>query len=176
MRRLVIVVESRARRPGSSLYLVTTFTGEALVGNVGSLAPGVLDRTGWAETLYRRQDETEGAEHQALVRGVQLPGGFRLLVGRDLGVREGLQEVDLDGGRWSIARVVILGLAGGLLVTRRVLRRVDAMTETTRAIMAGNLAGRLAIAGTGDELDRLASNLNAMLERIEALMRGLKEV
>ena len=176
IRRLVIVVESRARRPGSSLYLVTTFTGEALVGNVGSLAPGVLDRTGWAETLYRRQDETEGAEHQALVRVFQLPGGFRLLVGRDLEERERLQQIVLDAGRWSIALVVILGLAGGLLVTRRVLRRVDAMTETTRTIMAGNLAGRLAIAGTGDELDRLASNLNAMLERIEALMRGLKEV
>src|SRR5256885_5023948 len=50
------------------------------------------------------------------------------------------------------------------------------MTETTRKIMDGDLAGRLPIAGTGDELDRLASNLNAMLERIEALMHGLKEV
>ena len=176
IRRLVIVVEARARRPGSSLYLVTAFTGEALVGNVGSLAPGVLDRTGWTETLYRRQDESEGAEHQALVRVFQLPGGFRLLVGRDLEERERLQKIVLDAGRWSIALVVVLGLAGGFFVTRRVLRRVDAMTETTRTIMAGDLGGRLAIAGTGDELDRLASNLNAMLERIEGLMHGLKQV
>src|SRR5437660_9636216 len=50
------------------------------------------------------------------------------------------------------------------------------MTETTRQIMDGDLTGRLPIAGTGDELDRLAGNLNAMLERIEALMYGLKEV
>ena len=70
----------------------------------------------------------------------------------------------------------MLGLAGGLFVTRRVLRRVDAMTETTRTIMAGDLGERLPVAGTGDELDRLADNLNAMLERIEALMHGLKEV
>jgi signal transduction histidine kinase len=176
VRRLVIVVEARARRPGSSLYLVTTFAGEALAGNVGSLAPGVLDRTGWVETLYRRQDESEAAEHQALVRVFQLPGGFRLLVGRDLEERERLQRIVLDAGRWSIALVVVLGLAGGLFATRRVLRRVDAMTETTRTIMAGDLGGRLAIAGTGDELDRLASNLNVMLERIEGLMHGLKEV
>src|SRR5438876_9483242 len=67
IRRLVVVVEARARRPGSSLYLVTTFTGEALAGNVGSLVPGVLDKPGWAATLYRRQDESEGAEQQ--VRG-----------------------------------------------------------------------------------------------------------
>jgi signal transduction histidine kinase len=50
------------------------------------------------------------------------------------------------------------------------------MTETTQTIMRGDLSGRLPIAGTNDELDRLAGNLNAMLERIEALMHGLKEV
>ena len=179
IRRLVIVVDSRARRPGSSLYLVTTPTGEALAGNVTALAPGILDSPGWTETVYRRLDETEPPEHpdhQALVRVFELPAGFRLLVGRDLDERERLYHIVLDAGRWSVAIVVVLGLAGGLFVTRRVLRRVDAMTETTRTIMAGDLGGRLPVAGTGDELDRLAENLNAMLERIEALMFGLKEV
>ena len=50
------------------------------------------------------------------------------------------------------------------------------MTDTANTIMAGDLSGRLPVAGTGDELDRLANHVNAMLERIEALMRGLKEV
>src|SRR5205085_11531594 len=63
-----------------------------------------------------------------------------------------------------------------LFATRRMLRRIDAMSGTTTKIMAGDLSGRLPVAGTGDELDRLAGNLNAMLERIEQLMRGLKEV
>ncbi len=179
IRRLVIVVDGRARRPGSSLYLVTTFTGEALAGNVTALAPGVLDGEGWTETVYRRLDETEPPtrpEHDALVRVFQLPGGFRLLVGRDLDERERLYHIVLGAGRWSIAIVLVLGLVGGFFVTRRVLRRVDAMTETTRSIMGGDLGERLPVAGTGDELDRLAENLNIMLERIETLMRGLKEV
>ena len=179
IRRLVIVVDTRARRPGSSLYLVTTFAGEALAGNVTALAPGILDNPGWTETVYRRLDETETAEHPdhtALVQVFQLPGGFRLLVGRDLDERERLYHIVLSAGRWSVALVIVLGLVGGLFVTRRVLRRVDAMTETTRTIMAGDLGGRLPVAGTGDELDRLAENLNVMLERIEALMHGLKEV
>jgi signal transduction histidine kinase len=179
IRRLVVVVDARARRPGSSLYLVTTFAGEALAGNVTSLPPGTLDSPGWTETRYRRLDEVEAGEHpehHALARVFQLPGGFRLLVGRDLDERERLYNIVLSAGRWSIAIVIILGLAGGLFVTRRVLRRVDAMTETTRTIMHGDLGGRLPIAGTGDELDRLGENLNIMLERIEALMRGLKEV
>jgi len=179
IRRLVIVVDARARRPGSSLYLVTTFTGEALAGNVTALAPGTLDNAGWTETVYHRIDEAESGEHpdhHALVRVFQLPGGFRLLVGRDLEERERLYHIVLSAGRWSVAIVIVLGLAGGLFVTRRVLRRVDAMTETTRTIMTGDLGERLPVAGTGDELDRLADNLNAMLERIEALMYGLKEV
>jgi len=176
IRRLVFVVDARSRRPGSSLYLVTTRAGEGLAGNVGSLATGILETSGWTETAYRRLDDPDGAEHHALVRVFQLPAGFRLLVGRDLEERERLHDIVLAAGRWSLAIVIVLGVAGGFFVTRRVLKRVDAMTETTRKIMDGDLAGRLPIAGTGDELDRLASNLNAMLERIEALMRGLKEV
>jgi signal transduction histidine kinase len=179
IRRLVLVIDARARRPGSSLYLVTTFAGEALAGNVTALMPGVLDNPGWTETTYRRLDEAEERnhpEHHALVRVFQLPGGFRLLVGRDLEERERIYHIVLAAGRWSVAIVIVLGLVGGLFVTRRVLRRVDAMTETTRTIMNGDLGGRLPVDGTGDELDRLAENLNMMLERIEALMAGLKEV
>jgi len=78
--------------------------------------------------------------------------------------------------QWSLLIVIVLGLGGGVFVARRVLRRIDAMTGTTRRIMAGDLSGRLPVGRSGDELDRLAENLNAMLERIEALMMGLKEV
>ncbi len=90
------------------------------------------------------------------MRVVQLSGGFRLLVGRDLEERERLRDIITAAARGSVALVIVLGLAGGFFVTRRVLRRVDAMTETTQRIMAGDLSGRLPVAGTGDELDRLA--------------------
>jgi len=176
LRRLVIVVDVRSRRPGSSLYLVTTPTGEGLAGNVSSLEPGVLDRPGWLETNYHRLESPEGAEHRALVRVVQLAGGFHLLVGRDLDERERLFGIIVNAGKWSLALVIVLGLVGGFFVSRRVLSRIDAMTGTAQTIMAGDLSGRLPVAGSGDELDRLADNVNAMLERIEALMRGLKEV
>jgi signal transduction histidine kinase len=176
IRRLVFVIETRSRRPGSSLYLVTTPSGEGLAGNIGSLVPGVLAKPGWMETAYRRLEDPETAEHHALVRVLQLPGGFRLLVGRDLEERERLFDIIATAGRWSVAIVIILGIAGGVFVSKRVLNRVDAMTHTAQTIMAGDLSERLPIAGSGDELDRLASNLNAMLERIEALMRGLREV
>jgi signal transduction histidine kinase len=167
---------NRALRPGANLYLLTNPTGTALAGNVGSLAPGVMTTTGWSETAYRRLDENDNADHRALVRVTELPNGFRLLIGRDLEERRRLFGIVAKAAQWSILVVVVLGIGGGIFVARRVLRRIDAMTGTTRRIMAGDLSGRLPVGRSGDELDRLAENLNAMLERIEALMTGLKEV
>jgi signal transduction histidine kinase len=173
---LARTIENRALRPGANLYLVTTPEGRAIRGNVGSLAPGVMASIGWSETAYRRLDEQDTAHHRALVRVTELTNGFRLLIGRDLEERRRLFGIVAKAAQWSLLVVIVLGIGGGIFVARRVLHRIDAMTGTTRRIMAGDLSGRLPVGRSGDELDRLAENLNAMLERIEALMTGLKEV
>lgn len=175
LRRLISVVERRSREPGASLYLVTTAGGEHVVGNVGYVPAAVLATPGQSETRYGRND-SDAEAHRAIVRVFTLPGGFRLLVGRDTEERDRLRAVIGRAFVTSLAAVVILGVIGGWLAASRVLRRVDAMTQTTRAIMAGDLDGRLHVAGNGDELDRLASSLNLMLERIGELMRGMREV
>jgi signal transduction histidine kinase len=132
--------------------------------------------SGWSETAYKRLDEQDKADHRALVRVTELTSGFRLLIGRDLEERRRLFGIVAKGTQWSLLVMLVLGIGGGIFVSRRVLRRIDAMTGTTQRIMAGDLTGRLPVGRSGDELDRLAENLNAMLERIEALMNGLKEV
>ncbi|MEH2526703.1 MULTISPECIES: sensor histidine kinase [unclassified Bradyrhizobium] len=176
LRGVALTVANRALRPGANLYLVTTPAGVAVAGNVGSLAPGVMASIGWSETAYSRHDEQDTSHHRALVRVSELTNGFRLLVGRDLEERRRLFGIVAKAAQWSLLVVIVLGVGGGIFVARRVLQRIDAMTGTTRRIMAGDLSGRLPVGRSGDELDRLAENLNAMLERIEALMMGLKEV
>jgi signal transduction histidine kinase len=176
LRGLALTIANRALRPGANLYLVTTPSGTAVGGNVGSLAPGVMATTGWSETAYRRLDDQDTTDHRALVLVTELSNGFRLLIGRDLDERRRLFGIVAKAAQWSLLVVVVLGLGGGIFVARRVLRRIDAMTGTTQRIMAGDLSGRLPVGRSGDELDRLAENLNAMLERIETLMMGLKEV
>jgi signal transduction histidine kinase len=176
LRGLVLTIENRALRPGANLYLVTTPAGQAIAGNVGSLSPGVMATTGWSETAYRRLDDQDTGNHFALVKVTELSSGFRLLIGRDLEERRRLFGIVAKAAQFSLLVVIVLGLGGGIFVARRVLHRIDAMTGTTQRIMAGDLSGRLPVGRSGDELDRLAGNLNAMLERIEALMMGLKEV
>ncbi|HEY1541338.1 MAG TPA: ATP-binding protein [Xanthobacteraceae bacterium] len=174
--RVAAVVEIRSRRPGSSLYLVANPLGQGLAGNVASLDAGILRQAGWVETSYQRLDSPEGSEHRALVLVSELPDGFHLLVGRDIEERQRIYDIILTAGRWSIAAVVVLGIGGGFFVSRHILSRVDAITEKAKTISAGDLSGRLPVAGTGDEIDRLALNFNDMLERIESLMRGFREV
>src|SRR5258708_1047570 len=132
IRRLIFTLDARARRPDSYLYLLTTAAGEGLAGNVGSLTAGVLERSGWTETAYRRLEDLDQSEHHALVQVVQLAGGFRLLVRRDLEERDRMRGIVFSAARWSLAIVVLLGIAGGVFVMRRVLKRVDAMTDTDR--------------------------------------------
>lgn len=176
LRGTVFAIENRALRPGANLYLIATPAGQSIAGNVASLEPGVMASNGWSETAYRRLDDPDSSGHRALVRVSQLSSGFRLLIGHDLEERRRLFGIVANAAQWSVLIVVVLGLGGGIFVARRVLRRIDAMTGTTQRIMSGDLSGRLPVGRSGDELDRLAENLNAMLERIEALMMGLKEV
>lgn len=176
IRRLVQVIERRSRGPGASLYLVVTPLGERLAGNIEALPPGALDRPGESEIQYARSSEALDQANHAIVRVFMLPAGFRLLVGRDVEERERLRVVIKRAAGWSFLLVVVLGCFAGWFVARRVLKRIDGMTDTARSIMAGDLKGRLSISGTGDELDRLALNLNAMLDRIGVLMSGMQQV
>ena len=175
--RLIRSINRRSRSPSASLYLITTRTGRPIAGNVEAVSTRLLAQPGEHRISYERVTGEEGVQvHRALVRVYHLPGGNRLLVGRDIEENERMRDVVRRAFVWSLFWVFLFGGVGGWIVAKRLLGRVEAMTLTTRSIMAGDLGGRLAIAGTGDELDRLAESLNAMLGRIEELMAGMRQV
>ncbi|WP_156971120.1 sensor histidine kinase [Beijerinckia mobilis] len=173
--RLVKIIEERTRQPGADLYLVTTHAGQPIAGNILSLPEGTPSYSSLVRTRYQRPDEPD-KHHYAIARIFALPGGFRLLVGHDLEEGESLRHIVRGALVTSLIWLIVIGTLGGLWIARRVLNRIDAINAQARKIVAGNLAGRLPLAGTGDELDRLVLNLNAMLDRICSLMAGLKEV
>jgi signal transduction histidine kinase len=176
LRRVVGVIDNRVRQPGAALYLMTAPAGEKIAGNIDGVPPAVLANPGEYEIPYEAVGDIEAHRRLALVRSLVLPGGFRLLVGRDLSDITRLQNVIWRAFGWSMLLVIALGVLAGFIVTKRVLSRIDSITETTRAIMEGDLAGRLALTGSNDEFDRLAENLNTMLDRIGDLMEGIRQV
>jgi signal transduction histidine kinase len=176
IRRLIAVIEQRSRQPGASLYLVTSPFGERLAGNLETVPVGTLDRAGESEMPFARPGDEAFRPSFAIIRVYVLPAGFRVLVGRDASERDRLRRVVGRTGGLALLVVLGMGLIGGFVIARRILKRVDAMSATTQGILASDLKERLPVSGSGDELDRLALNLNAMLERIGELMGGLRQV
>ena len=77
---------------------------------------------------------------------------------------------------WGLPVTAALTLLGAALMSRSTARRVEAVNQTAREIMAGDLSRRVPARGAGDEFDELAVNLNGMLDRIEALMDDVRRV
>jgi signal transduction histidine kinase len=174
---LVDAIEVRSRQPGASLYLITDASKHPLAGNVSEVPQSLLDRASSNPIIvsYKRFPG-DRQQHFALVQLVNLPGGYHMLVGRDLGEREQFRTIVTQALGWALALMIGLAALSWVFVSRRVLKRIDSLSASGRKIMSGDLSGRLEVTGSGDEFDRLADSLNAMLERIEHLLYGLKDV
>jgi hypothetical protein len=173
---LVHTVIQRSRDPGQSLYLVLDPAGRVLAGTLDARPQVEPGPDGWFDFNYNRKT-LDGTEVKAArARAFFLQEGFYLLVGRDVQERREIENLITNALIWAIGLTVALGLAGGLFMSRNMLARVDDINRSSRDIMEGDLSQRLPIAGTGDELDQLGRNLNAMLDQIEALMTGMRQV
>lgn len=175
LHQLTNAVERRVRAPGGSLYLLTNHSGDVIVGNIEQPKFTPSGSSELVETTYERRGEP-GETHPALLRLFLLPGGFRLLIGHDIQDHQVLRDILRRALGVSLFWLALVGAFGGLFMAHRMLERVDVLSASARRIMAGDMHERLAISGAGDELDRLAENFNAMLERISELMAGLREV
>jgi signal transduction histidine kinase len=178
LRGLITTLERRAQSPGANLYVVTNRSGEIIAGNVPRLAPGVMRKTGWTRRpfKYYRYGDNEDEDHRAIARIINVQRGLKILVGRDIGEHEGFRKVVARGFRIALGTMLALGLLTWFFVGRRALKRVDQVSKSSVRIMSGDRGERLPISGSGDEFDRLSENLNSMLDRINTLDDGLKQM
>ena len=166
-----------ARSPrGPFIYLFATAGRRALAGNVSGWPDAAPDPDGWLEFPLWTAREPDDTPHLARARLSALPGGLVLLVGRDM------HEIDRACRRirlalaWSFGLTLILAVMGALAMGRGTMRRIDAINRASREIMRGDLARRIPTRGTRDDFDQLAEQLNAMLDRIQELMDGIRRV
>ena len=161
------------RTRGPIYYLLQAPNRQVVVGNLPGMPPveGVID--------FRRppdSDETDTNRSRLLGFGLVLPDGSFLLVAQDASRLIDMQSAIVRAFVWAGGLTLVLAVGGGLLLGRNFLRRIDTIGRTTRAIMEGELSARIPARGTNDEIDQLVASLNAMLDRIQNLMEGLRQV
>jgi signal transduction histidine kinase len=169
---LIGLVNLRGKGTSALDYLIEGRDGTHLVGEmpaVTSLKPG------WTKIDVPQASEDGGAPERVLALVSDL-GPALLAVGTDLKQVEELEEAIVTAFIWTVGIAALLGIVGGTLLSRAFLRRVDAIVRTAEAIIDGDLTRRVPLGGTGDDLDRLATTLNQMLDRIEMLMESLRQV
>ena len=175
--RQVIGRRSAAQPHRASVYLLVDAAGRWVAGNLDRWPQVAPDPDGWLTFAIEVSPDGESVERRrARAATFLLSDGFRLLVGREVEENLQLQAVIRRALGWGLALTLLLGLAGGFLMSRGMLGRVDAINRTTRQIMAGDLSQRIALRGSRDEFDQLAANLNAMLDQIERLLGGMRQV
>ena len=187
IRALAFAVNRLSTQPGPGLYYLGDASGLYLLGNVSDVPVEVVITPGVYSFDYERPnplDDVQGedsrpqrqSEGVAVVRSVELSNGMRLVVGRDVVERRGYSAIILQSFLVGVVGIILFSLIAGGITARRVLRRIDTIQQTSTKIMSGNLSERVPVTKRNDEFDALATNLNAMLDRIEQLLQGLKEV
>ncbi len=171
-------MERNATGPGANLYVVAEPSGQIIAGNVGEIDTGVIATDGWTLRPFRyTRFGTSGDEsHVAIARIVELPNGMRMLVGRDLGEPERFRAIVIRALAFSLTAMLLVGLLTWILVGRRALTRLEMVSRSTDRILAGDRTERLPVTGSGDEFDQLSIRLNSMLDRINSLDEGLRQV
>lgn len=153
-------------------YLVMDAGGHVVAGNTPPVAPF----SGWRRLSIHRPGQRSSDERSAVIaRGLVERGDFAM-VGRSLHTVIEVQEVLLRSLALALLLTLLLALAGGVAMSRKALRRVEAINRTTREIVGGALSRRVPVSGARDELDDLAHSINRMLDRIQELMENLEQV
>ena len=172
----VIDRRSAAQPHRASIYLLTDPLGRPIAGNMTGLPVAESDSGDWLDFTVQVPSGETLEPRRARAASFGLAGGFRLVVGREIEDRLQIQALIRQAIGWGLALTLLLGLAGGFMMSRGMLGRVDEINRTTRRIMAGDLGQRIALSGSRDEFDQLAANLNAMLDQIERLLQGMRQV
>jgi signal transduction histidine kinase len=180
-RELATAIEERLSLPSRQpfYYSLQDPAGRRIAGNLAEL--NTVE--GWRElpnsderSAITAPSRNEERDLDLLALGRQLPDGSFLTIATDTYRVTEAEEAIARSFAWGAGATLLLALLGGVTLSQGFLRRIDEINRTTRAIMRGDLTDRIKAGGTGDELDQLARNLNDMLDRLQHLMDGLRQV
>ncbi len=172
---LIAAIESRidVQPEGDEKYIL--FADSSLKKIAGNLRAWPSDIPAEPGT-YTLSIEAGGHSIYAVVVRTTLPGGYHLLEGRNLAYHKQVEHLFMLGLGCATAVILILGGLGGWTIRRALLSEVQRISQTTSAIVEGDLSQRLPIHGGKAELDMMALTVNRMLDQIEQLIQGVKNI
>lgn len=167
----------RTIKGGTYLYLLMDSNRQVITGNLTPpFEPMANPPTERWDTFRLTATDPDGRvqRRQAMGVEVKLKGGEILFVGQDIGDTERYLD-RLTNALWlAMAMVVLLGLTGGLFVSRNVERAMGRLNKVVSAVQEGDLKARADVRKSGDELDELGQGLNTMLDRLEGSMASIR--
>jgi signal transduction histidine kinase len=171
---LAAFIENRVNLqiPGERILLLTDPHLQRLAGNLPGWSRVIPTQPG----IYTLPFNLSGRQTHAMLVHTILPGGYNLVVGRDLALFAPLAPRFWYGLAAAIVVLSIAGVLGGLLIRRAVLLRVEGIRQTVLAIVRGDWSHRLPTRSDSDELDTLSRTINGMLDQIEQLLHGVRDV
>src|SRR5579859_826375 len=144
--------------------------GARIAGNL----PSLPDNLKFNGTVHRVNVPAAHLTIRAV--GLELPGGTRMVIGRNVESLDNLQLVVIRALELGFVPAILLALGAGALASLRTRRQLQTVHETAERIMKGDLRERLPTHGGSDDLDRLAVSVNHMLDEIARLMDDMKSV
>jgi signal transduction histidine kinase len=172
---LIAAIESRidVQPAGDEKYILFADSSlKKIAGNLRAWPSDIPPASG----TYTLPIEVGGQSVYAVVVRTTLPGGYHLLEGRNLAYHKQVEHLFMLGLGCATAVILILGALGGWTIRRALLSEVHRISQTTSAIVEGNLSERLPIHGGKAELNMLALTVNRMLDQIEQLIQGVKNI
>ena len=155
-----------------AIYLLADSVRRPIAGNLASWPMAMGPDVALAELPIDRA----GVHGMARIRQFLLPGDFRLLVGRDVQGRVQMRHILGDALAWTPAIVLVMAILGALVMRGFFRATLAEIAATATAVSRGDLTRRVRVAGIGDEFDRVAEEINRMLERVASLMDGVRQV
>jgi len=160
---------------GGSVYLYAESSSRMIVGSWPRW-PNELRMSREAQTVTLPQNREFAVQRSIRILARDLPNGRRLAVGRDITERERLRHSMAWAGGGALAIALLLGIGGGLAVSRSLLGRVERMNETILRILQSGRRERVPTSAPPDEFDALAAHFNQLLAENEALIDRMREV
>jgi signal transduction histidine kinase len=152
-------------------YGVIDQNSRLLAGSLDNFQPS----EGW-KTVKRTPAANRPGKEFLYIKVMALPNAIWLGVGHDGEYIQKAGRAIIQAFSWGFVLVILLGVGGGLYLSRAFLRKIDSITKSTQAITAGDLKHRLPVSKNRDELDNLALLLNQMLDKIGGLIENIQQV